>query len=341
MCTRQQLHRWCAVATLLLAGACQAPAAPTPEPQVHKEQAQSQPITAPTQAAQAPVYRFQPGASWREDIEIKLFSNNRGGSLPEAPTAVETRRERFAIVRANEQGAELEMTIEQLRFEPAGGQAFDSRELGLPGEPTASAVKGLDSFAVERLALVGVKCLYKLNPRGEVVGIVDEPGYRAAVRSNWESLLAAAGQQPRDPQARFIDDDLTSTREWSLRPVLPDRVLAPGESWTQQLTTSTLFNARVTWALKHVRKAAADGLWAVSRAGDATFNPTASMAKYLRSAAANIHGDYTVDLATGALIESQTTVTATVDAAPQPDAGFDGGLVKMRRVTTRRQVGGT
>ncbi len=273
-------------------------------------------------------YRFTTAATWREHVEVDLYSSNRGGPLPDAPTMTERRVEQFEVVDQQGDTIRVELTVVHLELQVPGKSTVDSDQAKLAD---------VDPLALERLAVVGIPCVYILNRRGEVVDIADVSGYRRAVRDKWETLVARAGSTPRDPAA-FIDAELASSREWSIRPVLPLEPVAPSGEWDHSLTTSTLFNAEVTWSIKHIRKDAPSGQLSVARDGEASFDRAQTMARYLRSATASLHGSYVVDLDTSALLNSETTVEATVEAAPQPQHNFEGGLLTMRRVTRRHRV---
>ncbi|MEZ4381216.1 MAG: hypothetical protein R3A79_07695 [Nannocystaceae bacterium] len=279
-------------------------------------------------------YRFTAGDRWREAVDLELHSSRAGEAPDETPTMIQRRRELFEIVDAGPDGASVRVTLERVELEPRGGAAIDS---------DAEAPPPADAFALERLALVDVPMTYRLGGDGATLELVDEPGLRAAADGRWEALRAEAGlaAPTAEERARFrhsVADELTSSREWGIRPVLPRAPVAVGGAWTESVRTSTLFNAEVVWTIRHALEAADDGRVTITRDGEAAFNKSPTMARLLPRADAGLAGELVVDRESGALLRAETTVTALVEAAPQPDAGFPGGTLKMRRIVKRRRL---
>ncbi|MCA9662806.1 MAG: hypothetical protein KC486_30990 [Myxococcales bacterium] len=280
-------------------------------------------------------YRFKEGERWVEAVDLELHSRRAGEAPGDAPTMVERRRERFEVLAASDGVATLQVTVERVELEPRGGPAVDSAAASAPPR---------EALALERLALVGVPVTYRLASDGATLEIVDEGTLRAAAEARWDALRAEAGLAPataeeRDRWRNAVGGELTSAREWGIRPKLPRAPIAVGDAWTESTTTSTLFSAEVVWSIEHVLKAADGDSVTIARDGDAEFRESPAMARYLERADAGLAGELVIDRRSGALLRAETTVTALVEAAPQPEAGFDGGTLKMRRILKRRRLG--
>jgi hypothetical protein len=278
-------------------------------------------------------YQFKEGERWVEAVDLELYSQRPGEAPDDTPTMTERRRERFEVLAMSDAGATVQVTVERVELEPRGGSPVDSA-----AEPPPS-----DALALERLALVGVPMTYRLASDGATLELVDEGPLRAAADARWEALRVDAGLAPATPEERdrwrnALGGELTSAREWGIRPKLPRAPIARGGAWTERTATSTLFNAEVIWSIEHVLKAADGDSVTITRDGDAEFRESPAMARYLKSADAGLAGELVVDRRSGALLRADTTVTAMIEAAPQPEAGFAGGALKMRRVLRRRRL---
>ncbi|MEZ4451238.1 MAG: hypothetical protein R3B09_17295 [Nannocystaceae bacterium] len=326
----------------LLAAACTDPgAAPSPSPAVASTPAPSAPSSIQETAAPRPeaaaiplAYRFAVGDRWTEEVEMTLHSSRSGEPPSETPTMLERRRERFEVLADAGEGPVLAILLEHLEIEPRGAAAIDS---------DAPPPTGADPFLFERLAFVGAPIRVRVDASGEVLETLDERLVRDELTRRWTSLREAAGLPPTDDEAaarwqRALDAEFAANREWGARPRLPRAPEPPGATWTETVTTTTLFDAAATWTIRHTLRDIDGDLATVVRDGDAEFAETAAFARYLRKADVGLTGEHVLDRGRGVLLRSETIVEGMIEAAPQVEHGFEGGTLKMRRSLKRRRV---
>lgn len=280
--------------------------------------------------------RFRPpvGTAWVEEVVNDLFSHLSDELPPESPTLRTTRRERFAVLAAEEGVHRVEVTLSAIRMEPAQGPVFDSREDG--AAPT-------NPLVLDHLSFVGLPLVYRLSDAAATLEIEDPAAYRSAADRRHAALREEAGLPPPTPEEEaqwrmFLDTELKKPLEWGLRPLLPTRPVRPGDEWTQEVQTSTLFNATARWPIRQRIEAVSAGLVTIHRDADAEFVETPAMKRFIKRADATLEGAVVVDVTTGALVRTETTVTGMVEAAAQPEAGFAGGTLKMRSITKRARL---
>jgi len=325
-----------ALAVLLagaLASACQSTSS---DPKTTSADAGAQAQAASQAQAQASAgleLRFRPpvGATWIEEVESDLFSHRSDELPPESPTLRTTRRERFEVLAADEGPLRLQVTLTVLRLEPANGPVFDSRD----GQTAPE-----NPLVLDRLSLLGLPLVYRLSDTGATLEIEDPAAYRGAAARRHRSLREEAGLPASTPDEEaqwrtFLDGELTKPLEWGIRPILPTAPVRLGGEWTQEVRTSTLFNASARWPIKKRIEAIDAGLVTIHRDADAEFEETPAMKHFIKSAHASLEGLVVLDTKTGALVRTETTVTGIIDAAPQPEADFPGATLKMRNITRR------
>lgn len=314
---------------LLAATACTAP-----RPQESGQRSEDATPAAAREAATIDlVHRFTAGERWIEDVEVVLTSQ-RGDEAPSpSPTMVERRRDRFEVLAVDGGAAELRVTAEHLRVEPRGGSPVDSDET-----PPA----GVDPLILDRLVWVGLPVTYRLDERGATLAIIDEDGVRAAAAARLDALREAAALPPatdeeREGARKAVDDELRASRAWGVRPRFPAGPIAADATWAATVEQMSLFGAAVTWSITERLREVGDATLTIAREGDASFQETPAMRRFLRSADAHLVGAIEIDRRSGALLRSEATVSGSVDAAPQPEVGFAGGVMKMQRTITRRR----
>lgn len=329
-----------ALAALLiggLVGACQsAKQAPTSAEAEAEVVAEAVAEVGPGRAEAGLELRFRPqvGTSWVEEVVTELFSHRSEELPPESPTLRTTRRERFAVLAAEEGVHRVEVTLSAIRMEPAQGPVFDSRE-----DRAAPA----DPLVLDHLAFVGLPLVYRLDDAAATLEIEGPAAYRSAADTRHAALREEAGLPPPSPEEEaqwrvFLDTELKKPLEWGVRPVLPTKPIRQGDEWTEEVQTSTLFKATATWPIRQRIEAVSAGLVTIHRDADAEFAETPAMKRFIKQADATLEGQVVIEVATGALIRTETTVTGMVEAAPQPEAGFPGGTLKMRSITKRARL---
>ena len=288
---------------------------------------------------------FRPPAdtAWIEEVETELFSHRSDELPPESPTLRTLRIERFEVLSAQTdpsagpeagKGVRLRVTLTALRLEPLGGPVFDSREH--PDAPTSELV-------LEQLSLLGAPLVYRLSDAGETLEIEDVDAYRSAAELRHSALREEAGlpAPTSDDEGRwraFLDAELAKPMEWGIRPKLPTTPVQVGSEWTHEVRTSTLFNASALWPIRKQLVTDDGEQVTIHRDADASFEDTAAMKRFITSANASLEGLLVLDRESGALVRTETTVTGMVEAAPQPEAGFPGGTLKLRNITKRRRL---
>jgi len=276
-----------------------------------------------------PIYAFKQGSAWTEAVQMDLYSHRGGEPLPERPTLRERRLEAFEILEPTAEGHRIRVRVNQIWLESADGSSFDTgAEIPPPAKP----------HLLDRISYLGSSCVFRLDAHGAIFEIEGEADYRAAFRASREALYRTAKLVPEQSSDELLEVELAGKRAWGLRPRLPANQVVAGETWTESIRTASMFNSEATWSIKHTRSEGASGEWSATRSGDATFQPTPVMALFLRSAQASLQGSFRVELETGAFVASETTILASVDAAPQPKDAFAGGKMILRRVVTRERV---
>ncbi len=352
------LRPYAATALLLtgaLLGACQSPSpSPSPTPKATSaeerggergdESRGDEARGAASPGASAPAetppsvdlrLRLSVGDSWVETVETELYSYRSNEEPPESPSLRTIRHERFEVLEADDGGHRLRITLSALRLEPAGRAALDSRDGGtVPGDPLSQ----------EQMALLGIPLVYRLSDRGETLEVEEAEAFRSAAARRRATLRDEVGLDPPTPEEEaqwriFLDTELKKPLEWGIRPIFQGAPVALGGAWTHEVRTSTLFNATARWPLTKRIESIDGERVTIRRDADAEFEETPAMLRYIKSAHASLEGIVVVDRRTGALIRTETTVTGMVEAAAQPDAGFPGGTLKMRNVTTRERLG--
>jgi len=288
---------------------------------------------AQAQASAGLELRFRPqvGTSWVEEVETDLFSHRSDELPPESPMMRTTRHERFEVLAADEGAHRLRVTLTVLRLEPAESPVFDSRDgQSAPANP----------LVLDRLALLGLPLVYLLSDTGTTLTLEGVEAYRSAAERRHAALREEAGMPTmtadEETQWRiFLDSELSKPLEWGIRPVLPTTPVQLGDEWTHEVQTSTLFKANARWPIKKRLEAVDPGLVTIHRDADAEFEETPAMKHYIKSAHASLEGQVVLDMKTGALVRTETTVTGIIETAPQPEADLPGGTLKMRSVTKR------
>ncbi|MCB9567118.1 MAG: hypothetical protein H6710_07905 [Myxococcales bacterium] len=279
--------------------------------------------------------RFRVGDRWLERVEVEYYSARDDEAFGDTPTMLERRREAFDVEGADggdDGGFVLRVTTEHLEIEPLSGARVESDTL-----------TNVDARHIERFALVGIPLGIRLDADAATVGLVDEDAFREAAEARWLELRAASalGEASAEERARWqaaLDGELASTRQWGVRPRLPRDPVMVGDTWSESITTSTLFKAEVQWNLEHRLVAVDPERVTIARSGVAGLHPSATSARYLKGAGGELRSELVLDRRSGALLEATTDLSATLDALPQPEAGFPGGTLKVHTILRRRPV---